>query len=240
MFKVQGLCLSNCVKDSDPGYYVLSGGLSFFRTPAVSSDLLTRDDSILASSLLLAGNSFLNHSSGSEVTIPSSTTSTPAAQIYSQFQNYCNLSENGSRNPFLPSLLLQQNFNSNPPIVSTTPDGFSTQMPNLAASLLRSRSGSLSRRASEPNLQKFIPPNTTPFIENGAVIQLDNAQEQLLRTLRNNVLVNKNPNPLPTQSTSQTELYRSSGIDYNSKMFVDEDNSESKMNLNNPPLVMKH
>lgn len=154
-------------------FSVLSGGLSFFRTPAVSSDLLTRDDSIIASSLLLAGNSFLNHSSGSEVTIPSGATSTPAAQIYSQFQNYCNLSENGARNPFLPSLLLQQNFNSNPPIVSTAPDGFSTQMPNLAASLLRSRSGSLSRRASEPNLQKFIPSNITPFNENGAAIQLD-------------------------------------------------------------------
>ncbi|VDL40621.1 unnamed protein product [Hymenolepis diminuta] len=219
---------------------VLSGGLSFFRTPAVSSDLLTRDDSILASSLLLAGNSFLNHSSGSEVTISSGATSTPAVQIYSQFQNYCNLSENGARNSFLPSILLQQNFNSNPPIVSTAPDGFSTQMPNLAASLLRSRSGSLSRRASEPNLQKFIPSNITPFIENGAAIQLDNAQEQLLQTLRNNVLVSKNPNPLPIQSTSQTELYRSPGIDYDSKVFVDEDSSESKVNPNNPPLAMKH
>ncbi|VDO08690.1 unnamed protein product [Rodentolepis nana] len=219
---------------------VLSGDLSFFGNPVVSTGLLTRDDSILASSILLARNSFLNHPSRSEAVIPNSNSSTPVAQIYSQFQNYCNLSENGTRNPFLPPLFLQHNMSSNPPMGTTAPDTFPTQLPNLAASFLRSRSGSLSRRASESDLQKFVPPNTAPFTENGATIQLDCAQEELLRTLRNKALVSKNPDPLSTQSTSQAELYRSIGMDFESSMFGLGGDSESKVNPNNPPIVMKH
>lgn len=151
---------------------VLVGDLSLFKNPALSSSLLARDDSILASSLLLAGNSLLNRSSGSETIATTTATSTPVAQIYSQFQNYCNLSENGARNSFLPSMILQPSFAS-PPIVPTGGDGFSIQMPNLTASLLRNRSSSLNRRASEPDLPKITPPNIAALAENGAAPQLN-------------------------------------------------------------------
>lgn len=165
-------------------YSVLANDLSIFRFPGVSSGLLPRDDSILT---LLTGGSLLNRSSGSDASIPSSaTSSTPVAQIYSQFQNYCNLSENGAaRNPFLSQFILTQNLNSAPQAVpqpppplattNTPPDGFSNQMPNLTASLIRSRSGSLSRRASEPNLQRFapLPPNSIPITTTNGSIAVD-------------------------------------------------------------------
>lgn len=137
----------------------MANGLPLFKN--LSTGLFSRDDSILAaSSLLLAGNSLMNQSP--ETASTSTATNSTAAQLYSQFQNYYQLHENG----LLPSssLILQPPPHLPPSVVPdattttrTAPkfEGFASQMPNLTASLLRSRSGSLSRRASEPDLQKL-------------------------------------------------------------------------------------
>lgn len=122
----------------------MAGELSLFKNSGTS--LFTRDDSILASSLLLATNSLMNRSS--EVPPTSTSTPTTATQLYSQFQNYYHLHENGI---FPSSLILPSSTTA----TATDGEGYSSQLPNLTASLLRSRSDSLSRRASEPNLQKF-------------------------------------------------------------------------------------
>ena len=138
-------------------------GLPLFKNLSTTG-LFSRDDSILAaSSLLLAGNSLMNRSSETGVAsnttattaaaaATTTSTSTSAAQLYSQFQNYYHLQENGL---FPSSSLILPPPPLPPPTDASTKEGFTSQMPNLAASLLRSRSGSLSRRASEPDLQKF-------------------------------------------------------------------------------------
>ncbi|KAM7534194.1 hypothetical protein Aperf_G00000117531 [Anoplocephala perfoliata] len=120
LFNIQNpICTSSNSTVADPigadflAKNVLVGDLSLFKNPTVTSDLLTRDDSTLASSLLLAGNSLLSRSSGSETMATTTATTTPIAQIYSQFQNYYNLRENGARNPLVSSMIIPSNF-SNP------------------------------------------------------------------------------------------------------------------------------
>ncbi|EUB56009.1 hypothetical protein EGR_09134 [Echinococcus granulosus] len=204
----------------------MAGGLSLFKNSGTG--LFTRDDSILASSLLLAGNSLMNRSS--EPSSTSTSTPTTATQFYSQFQNYYHLHEND----IFPSSLIP------PPSTTTIPtatcgEGYSSQMPNLTASLLRSRSDSLSRRASEPNLQKFgasvdnfsaaaaaaaaVAAAASATADRGIMVQQKNTTEQLVRALRGNLLLEGDSSLTattatstaqpPTQTSSETELYQS-------------------------------
>ncbi|VDM32204.1 unnamed protein product [Hydatigera taeniaeformis] len=198
----------------------MAGGISLFKNS--DTGLFTRDDSILASSLLLASNSLMSRSSEA----PSTSTSTPttATQLYSQFQNYYHLHENG----IFPSSLILHPSNTDTATAADS-EGYSTQLPNLTASLLRSRSDSLSRRASEPNLQKFgasadnfstAAAAAASATANGdMMVRQKNTTEQLVRALHGNLLMERDPSLTstiasstaqpPTQTSSEAELYQS-------------------------------
>ncbi|KAL5971175.1 Forkhead box protein K1 [Taenia solium] len=203
--------------------FPMAGGLSLFKNSGTG--LFTRDDSIIASSILLARNSLMNR--GSETPSTSISTPTTATHLYSQFQNYYHLHENG----IFPSPII---LPSSTTTTTTDGEGYSLQLPNLTASLLRSRSDSLSRRASEPNLQKFgasadnfsavaaaaaaaAAASTTTDEE--IMVQQKNTTEQLVRALRGNLLLERDSSLTPTtasstaqpptQTSSETELYQS-------------------------------
>ncbi len=120
---------------------------------------------MLASSFLLAG---LQNPAAQGAPAPygASPATNGVSQLYSQFQNFFQASNgDGGVPPPQPSLF--PGLFPPPPLPTATPSSLATvtsesnvlkaaaQMPNLVASLLRNRSGSLSRRYSAPDLQKL-------------------------------------------------------------------------------------
>ncbi|VDD81445.1 unnamed protein product [Mesocestoides corti] len=176
-------------------------GLSIFKNPATG--LFARDDSILASSLILAGNSLMNNlqptGSGQPHYVAGSQHSNGVSQLYSQFQNYFQTQNEAS---FFPGLFpsagtVASSTGAPTPVQADGEVKVSRQMPNLSASLLRSRSGSLSRRASAPDLQKLSSngessvATATGVTMGGTLTSLmsQKGTEQLVRALRGSLLI---------------------------------------------------